>query len=160
MPIKLLKSETALEDIQDHLKEYDLVGSPVESYLAQFLVVVFSSEIEDIVRVLTQEKVRSLGGEKLIPFFESMSKKLLRSVQKSELSGYLGNFGEDVKQDFKHGCDDNDVRLFDIVIRARHRVSHTTGTQVSLNDVVQGIDAGHRIMGAFESALLGTASDE
>ena len=150
----LLRINTAFEDCKRHIDENKLSGTPIEFFLTQYLLVLLCANVQEEITKI------SIGAIKHSPECGYLEKyvtesigKLFRSVAKTELSGLLGHFSEEVKKDFNSRLNERDVSFYSNAISARHEVAHKSGTSISFGDIEKGINGAKKIIDAYESSL-------
>lgn len=120
------RTELALEQCSEHLKEVKVEGSPVESYLVQYLLVILCSDIQKSLLDAVAERGTKLPDNGLRNFSNIGAERLLRSVKKHELAGFLEHFGEELKAAFNAAVTDQEVTQYNQAVDFRHGVAHPT----------------------------------
>ena len=89
------------------------------------------------------------------PFVSYASKRVLRSVKKSEIVGFIGAFGAEFKSEFNSLLEnkDKEVTLYNNIVAERHKASHDGTATITLEDVRSAIAAASLILTCFERSL-------
>lgn len=151
----LLRTSAALEDVREHLKVSNLLGSPVEAYLTQYLLVVFSAEMqEEIMRSLTL-RAYQCGDPDIANFVTKAGDRLLRSVLKDEIVGFVSLFDPGVKGRIANSLSERDTNAYNLVIKARHKVAHGAGAQITFGELLAAVDVGRILLRRIRAWMPG-----
>jgi hypothetical protein len=143
-----------LDEVVAHVKESNDSSGSISVYLAQYIVIVFHSEVESEVKS-TIERLLSQSSDSLTAVLLKDSLKcLIRSYEKGELAGFVGRFGDTPKRIFNEKTDDRITQIYNNGIKARHKVAHAIGQPLTLGDVSSAIDCAESILASFEDALV------
>src|SRR5262249_52136262 len=93
--------DNALEVCKKHLDATGSRNTEVEIYLTGYVLVVACSEFEQRFEALVSKRCVRHPDAWLIAFMAHATDKLIRSPGISELSGFLGRFDAQCKEDFK-----------------------------------------------------------
>ena len=150
----LSRTEAAIEECKQFLASTDSDVSAIESYLMQYLLTLLCSEIQERLRERAVSHFGKDGDARMGRFIENTSTShLMRGVRISSLSGFLGNFGSDIKDAFQEGLDDRDISLYSNVVRERINVAHGSGGQVTLRELEAALPVCQRVIEQFEAVL-------
>jgi hypothetical protein len=72
-------------------------GTEIEAYLTQYLVVILCADIQQEIYRLSEERAALISDAGISSFISVTSRKLLRSIKKGEIVGYVAMFGTDCK---------------------------------------------------------------
>jgi hypothetical protein len=97
MPKILLRTHAAMEDCEKHLQASGAGGTEIEAYLTQYLVVILCADIQQEIYRLSEERAALISDAGISSFISVTSRKLLRSIKKGEIVGYVAMFGTDCK---------------------------------------------------------------
>ena len=151
---RLLRINTAFEECKRHIEENKLSGTPIEFYLTQYLLVLLSADVqEEITKISIGSIKHSTECGYLEKYVTESIGRIFRSVAKTELSGLLAYFSEEVKKDFNNRLDERDISFYSNAISARHEVAHKIGTSISFGDLEKGINGAVKIIDAYEISL-------
>lgn len=150
----LLRTKNILDECETHLEGTSTSGSQVEAFLSQFLLVSLCAEMQEEFHRLVKERAQNCGDHELCSFALSSSKKLLRSVKVSELTGFVGHFGTDRKRRFSELLGDRERLQYDAAVDNRHLVAHRNGAQVTLSDLRDIVGAACAVLDAARTALM------
>ncbi|MEP6756426.1 MAG: HEPN domain-containing protein [Chthonomonadales bacterium] len=149
----LLRTVSAVDDCERHLKETNSAGTEIESYLTQYLLVVLCADVQEELYRICEERAKLANDEAMFTFISASSRKVLRSVLKHEIAGFVGMFGQNEKLTFNKIIDDETVTKYNNAVSNRHDVAHKTGTQVSFSELKEALVAAQDILQAVELAL-------
>jgi hypothetical protein len=138
----------------------------IASFLAQYLAVVFYSEMEEHVGAKVRDHITRCSGTGIGLFIHSNMAGMIKRTPKSDIGKLVAQFGEDFKSEFEEKIDDRSVTRYSNVIASRHAIGHRQGSNITLKEVGQGIEAANQILdalqGCFEAdsarAAAGTAA--
>lgn len=150
----LIRTKSFLQECSSHIEDTSTSGTEVEAFLAQYLLVVLCSEMQEEIYRVVESRARSCGDDELCSFAVSSSKKLLRSVKVSELSGFVGHFGVERKRRFMDSLDERATLQYNSAVESRHSVAHRSGAQVTLADLASIVSAACEVLDAAKSALI------
>jgi hypothetical protein len=150
----LLRTRAALDECRQHVEATDSSGSEVEAFLAQYLLIVLCAEVQEEMYRVVELRATKCGDDELCSFALASSKKLLRSVKVSELSGFVGTFGPNRKDRFSNSLDERAVLQYNSAVDNRHSVAHKSGAQVTLSDMSGIIDSATRVLDSALTALI------
>lgn len=137
-------------------------GPAIDVILAQHVAAVAYSEFEASVRATVHRRCATTGDQPVAAFVEIAATRLIRSIKVEELTGILGWFGDETKEQFKSAMRDDPeaVAAWHNILIGRHGLAHEdesgdrTGTpSLTFNDVDRDIDRAKRVVVAFDSAL-------
>lgn len=148
-----LRTRAIIDDCLKHVSASMSEGSEIESYLTQHALVVLCAEIQQEIYSIVDERSAKYEDERIRSFVSESSKQILRSVQKSDLAGYLKNFGLDIKEQFNDLLDDADVSRYNIAVRGRHNVAHSSGAQITFRELQEAVISAERILDALKTAI-------
>ena len=83
----LLRTHAAAQDCEIHLKASRATGTEIESYLTQYLVVILCADIQQELYRLSEERAVAAADGGLSSFVAASSRKILRSIGKSDRWG-------------------------------------------------------------------------
>ncbi|MBV7545120.1 hypothetical protein KW849_02190 [Pseudomonas sp. PDM26] len=151
----LLRTRSAIDECREHLQDSNAWNTQVESYLTQYILVILCADVQQSINSLIEERISMSAAtdEGLRNFAVSTGKKCLRSVGKSEVSGFLGLFGNAVKEYFNSRVDDRVVTLYNNAVSNRHDVAHNTGSTVTFRELNDIYDAAIVFLGAVSDSL-------
>lgn len=157
----LLKTSDALEKCKEHLQDTESLDSPIATYLAQYLSIVFCAEMEETIKNLFNESIENRANQlsdlELQEFIINQLKKLKQSgLKKGDLADYVKNFSNLAKERFNNLLQDKDreITVYNNMIINRHFVAHTSSVnQFSFTDLENAVQAAREILTAIQIAL-------
>lgn len=138
---------------ESHIAENALQGTPIEAFLAQYLLVILSAEVQQEIYTIVREYAMSAFPEPLRNFVPDAAERLLRSVKSSEIAGLLGTFGAATKARFTAQLSERVVTIYNNAIAQRHEIAHYSGTSISFADLKAAILCAEEIIEAARVAL-------
>lgn len=150
--MRLVRTSFALEEVTEFLSNTQ--GSPlIDSYLVQYLLVSFYSEMEDKIKDIVNNRLSQITDVKVSYFVAKTNEGMLRRVKKAEINDVLQKFN----------CGEGDVigalvgnlnlQPYFHAITNRHLVSHQNGTNMTLSRFAEAVQCGEIILDAVENAL-------
>lgn len=153
----LVRTRSFLEECRTHIDNTSSSGTEVEAFLAQYLLVALCSEMQEEVYRVVEMRATRCGDDELCSFVLSSSKKLLRSVKVSELSGFVGHFGVERKRRFMSSLDEMATMQYNSAVESRHSVAHRSGAQVTLSELETIVGVACNVLDATRGALIDVA---
>jgi hypothetical protein len=153
MPKILLRTHAAVDDCEKHLQATGAVGTEIESYLTQYLVVVLCADIQQEIYRLSEERAAALSDAGISSFVSATSRKLLRSIKKGEVVGYLAMFGTDCKDKLNSQLTEPEVSMYNNAVGDRHDVAHKQGASISFGDLKNAVLVAEKLIDAAAYSL-------
>jgi len=153
MSVRLIRTNTALADCEQHLGSTGAFGTVIESYLTQHILVIFCAEVQQLIYEILNNRASLSGDEGLESFVVVSGKRVFRSVQKDSIASLAECFGKDAKDKLNASVDDEDVTIYNNAVRGRHDVAHSYGVTISFQEVKNAAGAAIKILKAFEVAI-------
>lgn len=115
----------AMETCKVHLTTPRHTGAEVEAYLTRYLIILICAEYEKKVKDIVLERSTSLSDRHLLSFVQSATDKMIKSIKFSDLSGLLGQFGEDYKRKFSDKVRNTEAcNAYETIIVNRNHIAH------------------------------------
>lgn len=149
----LQRTDLAIQDCEQHLIETRAFGSPVESYLTQHILVILCAEMQQEIYKLVKQRCSTNSDQYLMKFIESTQEKVLRSVQKAEIAGFLGYFGLGVKDQFNKSISESEVSIYNNAVLSRHDVAHRMGSTTTFEELKSATEIAKRILSRIDQIL-------
>lgn len=153
MASRLLRTKLAIDNCQNHLDESNAWGSEVESYLTQHVLVVLCAEIQQELYSLLENRANQASDSELRDFAVKTGKKVLRSIGKREVAGFVGFFGSRAKEYLNQNLDDQQVTLYNNAVSNRHDVAHSSGANITFRELETIIIAASNLLDVVEQAI-------
>ena len=160
MTTRLPRTQLAIQNCRDHIIATNSEGSVIESFLTQHILVVMCAEVEQEIISILERRVSHPSDSELKNFAVAAGKKVLRSIGKKELSGFLNNFGSAAKEHFQNSVSDEKATLYGNVVSNRHKVAHSSGGNITFRELERGIDAALEVLAAVDTAIYVKNSEE
>lgn len=154
MPGYLIRTQAAFDECRSHLHDSGAAGSPVESYLAEHILIVLCADMEQALYDIADQWTRRSSDDPALRAFVSKAiPRLLRSLQKNEIATFIGSFGAERQSRFNDMLDEKDVTIYGNAVRERNNVAHRQGGAIAFMDLPHVIEAAHKILASAEVAL-------
>jgi hypothetical protein len=151
--MELERTRFVLEAIDQHLQTGG-TNPLIESYFAQYALVVFYSEAEQKLKDTVERRLDEVHDAKVSSFISCHRAGMLRRIKKEELNQLLSNFA----------CGDGDLiggelgeaehQRYSTAIANRHQVSHGEGANMTLPEIRQAVDSAERVLAFVEQKLF------
>lgn len=154
--MRLARTAFALDEVQVFL--HGVEGNPlVESYLVQYLLVAFYSELEEHVKSIIAARIAQVQDRKVAHFVAKTHEQMLKRVKKAEINDVLQKFGCGEGDIISTLVGDLNLQPYYDVITNRHLVSHQGGTNMTMSQVAAALPVAEVVLTALAGAL---AADE
>ena len=149
----LLKTQLAFDNCKRHLDTTGAWGSEVESYLTQHVLVIMCADIQQEMYKLVEKRVEHVNDSALKSFSVASCKRVLRSVGKKEIAGFVGYFGAGAKNYLNAAIDEELVTTYNNAVLNRHEVTHSTGSNITFRELESAIDAARTLIRVVFEAI-------
>lgn len=150
---RLVRTTAIIEDCEMIVSSPEVAGSPIESYLVQHALIVLCAEIQQEVYEIVRARAAQADDLQLASFVSGAAQRVLRSVGKSELAGFVGYFGQEEKEKFNQLLSDAEVTKYDNAVKNRHDVAHRSGVQVTFAELKDAVSAASNILQALAISI-------
>ena len=104
---------------------------------------------------IANQRAAKVSDAALHEFVSVAGKRVLRSIQKSEIADFVGSFGVKYKNAFNDELDDRDVQLYNNAVQERHKVAHQRiGSTIGFRELGTVIAAARKILDSIKNVLL------
>ncbi len=148
-----IRTETAIEECEQHLKDSASLGSPIESYLTQHILVILCAEMQQAICQSIDTRATASGNASLTAFVGECARRVIRSLLKSELAGVVGMFGSSNKENFNNSLTDSEVYIYNNAVKERHTVAHVRSMNVTFAELRSALRAARKVLTAFQTAI-------
>ena len=155
---RLIRTTAIIEDCEVVVSSPEVNGSPIESYLVQHALVVLCAEIQQEIYEIVRVRAAQADDQQLANFVSNAAQRVLRSVGKSELAGFVGHFGREEQARFNQLVNDAEVTKYNNAVNNRHDVAHRSGVQVTFSELKDAVSAASNILQALASSIEPVAS--
>lgn len=114
---------------------------------------IMCAEIQQDIYKVVENRANLSGDPMLTNFTIYSSKKILRSVKKSELAGFVGGFGSEAKQFLNDNVDERDVSIYNNAVDNRHNVAHGPGSRTTFRELEEAIEIAKKLIGLIAASL-------
>ncbi|WP_345860623.1 HEPN domain-containing protein [Shewanella algae] len=153
METLLLKTQLAFDNCKAHLDESSAWNTEIESYLTQHVLVIMCADIQQEIYRVVEKRVELAADTGLRSFSAAACKRVLRSVGKSELAGFVGHFGADAKDHLNQQIDDATVTIYNNAVSNRHDVAHSSGSNITFRELESAITAAKALITAVSDSI-------
>ena len=152
----LKKTSLAIQICENHIRTHNLEGSEVEFYLTQYLAVVLCGEMHQQILEAIKEKAECANDPAIKIFIPNAGSRLLRSIGKNEISGFLKHFGETVSGKFEGKLNEQQISKYSNTVKDRHSVAHISqGNNVTFRELKESAEIADNILKYIREALEG-----
>lgn len=148
-----LRTKASIEDCKTHLDKCEGYGTPIESYLTQYLAVVLCADMEQAIYSVVKARCDVVADKELSSFAEIACNRLLRSFKKNEVAGFVGHFGQHCKEALNDAIDEKSVAEYDNAVTSRNLVAHSHGGSLTFQELEAAVRAAENIVDAVQLAL-------
>lgn len=149
----LLKTQLAFENCRNHLDETNTWSTEIESYLTQHILVIMCADIQQEIYRVVEKRADMTDDSALKVFTVAACKKILRSIGKSDLAGFVGHFGVKAKTHLNEKVDDSLVTIYNNAVSNRHDVAHSSGTNITFRELETAIRAARSLIEVVSEAI-------
>ena len=153
MPGRLTRTQVAFDECDNHLRDSNAAGSPVESYLTEHILVLLCADMQQALYRIADQRAQQVSDAALQAFVSEASIRILRSVQKGEISTFIGLFGPVYKERFNDSLDEREVTIYNNAVSQRHKVAHQGGGTMTFKELPDVITVANKILDSAEKAL-------
>ena len=114
---------------------------------------VLCAEVQTELYGLVESRAAAAKDEALRSFISLSSRKVLRSVMKSEIAGFLEMFGSGCKEKFNAKIDEHSVVIYNNAVSNRHGVAHNNGSQVTFKELKEAVVTAEKLLIAAAEAI-------
>lgn len=150
--MRLIRTSFALEEVSEFLEKTQ--SNPlIDSYLVQYLLVAFYSEMEDRIKEVVTSRISQIMDSKVSHFVSKTNENMLKRVRKAEINDVLHKFNCGEGDVISSLVGDLNIQPYFDAITNRHLVSHQTGTNMTLSRFIEAVACAEAILDAVELAL-------
>jgi hypothetical protein len=155
MANRLLQTEVALTECELHLNNTSAIGTPIESYLTEHLLVLFAREVQQSIYSIVDQSAAEISHNGVKRFVSEACKKIVRGIKKDQLTALVKMYGDALKKtEFDRALNDRETTLYGNVVQERNDVAHMQGATVTFREIKEGIKLARRLLDALEKALV------
>jgi len=158
MSKKLLRTKSIYDACSLHIKESGASDTEIESYLTQHILVAMCADIQQEIYSILENRLSHTQDREVREFAFATGKKILRSIGKKEVSGFISNFGPRAKQVLDANLDDKEVTLYSNAVKNRHDIAHNNGSNITFKELGDIIDAAVNFITTIELSLAAPTS--
>lgn len=149
----LLRTSAAIEDCESHLSTSGAYGTAIESYLTQHILILLCADIQQDIYRIAEMRADITGDREIVNYVSSTGKRVLRSVQKNEIAGFVGLFGSDAKEALDSLVNESEVTIYNAAVKNRHDVAHKQGVQITFRELKEIVLVAERLLEAVAKSL-------
>ena len=149
----LLRTQLAIDNCRGHLDSAEAWGSEIESYLTQHLLVILCADVQQAIYSVLEARADKASDVELKHFALNTGKRVLRSIGKSEIAGFVGYFGSEAKQYLNENVNEMEVTIYNNAVSNRHDVAHSLGSNITFRELADIMTAAINLIAVIESAI-------
>lgn len=149
----LLRTQLAFDNCKQHLDKTSAWDSEIESYLTQHVLVIMCADVQQEIYKVVEKRVEKADDAALKRFTIATCKRVLRSIGKSEVAGFVGHFGEDAKAHLNQQMDEAAVTIYNNAVLNRHDVAHSNGSNITFRELEGAISAARTLISVVSDAI-------
>jgi hypothetical protein len=153
MARELLRTKLALDNCRSHLIEANGEGTEIEAYLAQHILVIMCAEIQQELYAALELRLNQSTDGNITNFALAAGKRILRSIGKGEVVGFVNNFGSAAKNYMNDHLSEREVTLYNNAVANRHDVAHSSGSNITFRELDDILIAASKFINVFEDAI-------
>ena len=150
--MRLVRTSFSFDEIKSFLMKTGNIPL-IESYLVQYLLVAFYSEVEEKIKEIISNRILNIQDRKVASFILTTHDAMLRRVKKSDINDVLKKFNCGEGDIISNLLGDNNIQAYFDAITNRHLVSHQSGTNMTLSRFHEALTSAEMILNAVEQAL-------
>jgi hypothetical protein len=146
--------ESLIQACKAHLETTNSRGTEIESIFAGHLLVVIHSEFEQHILGLVRSRCLVASDPRLSSLMQYATGRLVRKITLSDLTSTLNTFHAECKQRFSDEVLDTEYHVsYDNIETNRQLIAHSSGINMTFDDVIAGYRRSLAVLDAFERAL-------
>lgn len=153
MSKKLLRTKNIYDSCFLHLKESDSWNTEIESYLTQHVLIAMCADIQQEIYTILEKRLSHTEDREVREFAFATGKKILRSIGKSEIAGFVSHFGQRAKEFLNENLDEKEITLYSNAIKNRHDIAHNGGSNITFKELGSVISAAENFITIIEVCL-------
>jgi hypothetical protein len=79
----LLRTEVAVSDCEGHLTVAEAIGTPIESYLTEHVLVLFSRDVQQAIYKIVDQSASGIAHQGIKSFVSQSCKKVIRGAKET-----------------------------------------------------------------------------
>ena len=150
--MSLDRTDVVLGIVEEAIQNGALPG-PTQSFLAQYIAVVFYSEMEEKISEIVKSHLEQFTDESVAVFVTNSMAEIIKRTPKSDISKFTARFGDDFKARFNAAVEGRRVSFYSNVITARHEIGHSRGSNITISEIREGHAAANHILEVLKGCL-------
>lgn len=153
MSLFLPRTLLAIEECEQHLANTGTIGTSVESYLTQHILVIMCAEMQQEIYGIVNQRASKNIDLQLTKFISVAQTRMLRSVKTGEIAGFLGHFEGAFKEIFGNSFSEKETSIYNNAVADRHDIAHKRGANVSFEDLKKACSVAIKILETVNTTL-------
>lgn len=149
----LLRTNAIIAEWERVASGLDSAEVEIESYIVQHALIVLCAEVQQEIYRIVETRVDRRTEPDIAEFVGKASRKLLRSVGKSELASFVSFFGESKKVKLNEDLDERKVTQYNNAVANRHDVAHKSGVQITLSELKLAVAAASHVLDTIDQVV-------
>ena len=151
--------DQTLELCRAHLDSIGPASAEINSLFAKGSLVIIYAEFERLTHSVLQEKLAPIDDRTIRAFAESFLRAATRDISSRASADLLNRFGPGYRTTFRNKVGESlenqrSQTAYNNIITNRNDVAHSTGSNVTFQDVQSFYEQGHVILDFFRETLL------
>lgn len=149
----LLRTQFAFDNCKGHLDTSNAWGSEIESYLTQHVLVIMCADVQQEIYGVVEQRAGMADDADLMNYAVATCKRVLRSIGKSEIAGFIGHFSADAKKYLNDNINDAEVTIYSNAVSGRHNIAHGTGANITFRELEDAISVARKLIAIVLQAI-------
>ena len=153
--MKIERIDEVFRIYEENFSNRVIMDPKLEFLLVQALLIVIYSEFEMRLKDIVVERFSSAQDDSLKSYISSFKSGPFRGLMLSDVSGFVGRFGQKHRDKFKGLVNENKIAcdMYNSIVIDRHEAAHGSGSSETIRGVKRLYDNGHIVLDLFEEAL-------
>lgn len=153
--MKIERIDEVFRIYEENFSNRVIMDPKLEFLLVQALLIVIYSEFETRLKDIVVERFSLAQDDSLKSYISSFKSGPFRGLMLSDVSGFVGRFGQKHRDKFKELIKENKIAcdMYNSIVIDRHEAAHGSGSSETIRRVRELYDCGHIVLDLFEEAL-------
>lgn len=151
----LEKTRLVIDECGEHLNSTGCMGSSIESYLTQHILVVLAADVQQALYDCIDSIGNQSKDDRVKAYLTNTRRNVIRDVSKDSIANLVKQFGTKQKSCFDKRLNgrDREITAYGNALDKRHKVAHTHGATVTFREIEKAYAAAIIILSALTEAL-------
>jgi len=148
----LIRTNFAYDEAVSHLSSS--ASNPlIESYLVQYLLISFYSEVEEKIKEIISERISNINDYKVSSFVFKTNEGMIKRIKKADINDVLSKFSCGEGDIISEALPNINLQPYFDAITNRHLVSHQQGSAMTLNYFATALPCAEAILTTVKELL-------